>query len=516
MASISSLDLRSLALYSTIGLLATLYIKKAVAAWRANPRHLPYPPGPRSLPLVGNALSIPQSDTWLTYQEWGRQYGPLVYLTAFGDEIILINSAKVADDLLEKRSALYSDRPQNPINPLMGWEANFALMAHGPLWRKHRRLMHQFFKKDSAILFHPVQAQKIHDMLRQLLHTPSKFMDHIRTLTGALVLKTMYGYDVKPAGDPIVELAEDSVTRTGQVFFSTGYMLPWIRFLPRWMPGGGFGKFVADTQVVVKNMQEVPYQYAKENLLQGKDSNSVVAQMLETGRGQEGAVDEEMLQSVAAVLYSAAADTSSSALGTFFLAMALHPDVQKKAQAQIDTVVGHDRLPNPSDRDQLPYVEAIYREVLRWKPPVVLSLPHGTTEDDIYDGYFIPKGAIVVPNIWAMCYDESIFPHPEQFTPERFLAPTSSGLTDDPRMDTSAFGHGRRICPGRYFARDAVWMTIASVLSAFEVRQKKGVEILGKYTDKFIIHPLPFECDIVPRSEGARALVEATAEHGFA
>lgn len=89
-----------------------------------------------------------------------------------------------------------------------------------------------------------------------------------------------------------------------------------------------------------------------------------------------------------------------SATYSFFLAMTLHPEVQKKAQDEIDRVVGSDRFPSFSDRANLPYVDAIVKEVLRWNPVAPLSLPHTTIEDDMFEGYYIPKGTIVLANIW--------------------------------------------------------------------------------------------------------------------
>jgi len=80
--------------------------------------------------------------------------------------------------------------------------------------------------------------------------------------------------------------------------------------------------------------------------------------------------------------------------------MAIHPDFQKKAQNEIASVVGTRRLPEFEDRPSLPFVEALYREVMRWKPVAPLGVAHATTTDDVYNGYFIPKGATVLSNIW--------------------------------------------------------------------------------------------------------------------
>lgn len=89
-----------------------------------------------------------------------------------------------------------------------------------------------------------------------------------------------------------------------------------------------------------------------------------------------------------------------SSIGTFFLAMALNPEVQQKAQDEIDRVIGTSQLPTLADRDRLPYVSAVVKEVFRWHPVVPMGIPHMSTADDMYDGYCIPKGSLLMPNIW--------------------------------------------------------------------------------------------------------------------
>lgn len=80
--------------------------------------------------------------------------------------------------------------------------------------------------------------------------------------------------------------------------------------------------------------------------------------------------------------------------------MSLSPDVVRKAQGEIDRVVGNDRLPNSMDRSNLPYVEAVVKEVLRWHPVAPMGLPHTSTTEDVFEGYLIPKGSMVIANIW--------------------------------------------------------------------------------------------------------------------
>jgi len=149
----------------------------------------------------------------------------------------------------------------------------------------------------------------------------------------------------------------------------------------------------------------------------------------------------------------------------FVLAMTLYPDVQTQAQAEIDSVigVGLPRLPSWNDRLSLPYLEAVVKETLRWHPVVPLGIPHATIDDDIYEGYYIPKGATVIGNAWAMSQDPVTFPEPEKFKPERFLGKKTQSVD----QLSFAFGFGRRVCAGRYVADASLWISIVSMLAVF-------------------------------------------------
>jgi len=123
--------------------------------------------------------------------------------------------------------------------------------------------------------------------------------------------------------------------------------------------------------------------------------------------------------------------------------MVRNSKVLKKAQDELDRVVGKDRLPDFSDRNNLPYIDAIVKEVIRWNPPLPISIPTRVTQDDVYRGYFIPAGATVVESVWAVCSDPNIYPDPETFNPERFL---KDGKIDPSVLNPEdrIFGSGRR------------------------------------------------------------------------
>ncbi|TFY78585.1 hypothetical protein EWM64_g5427 [Hericium alpestre] len=185
--------------------------------------------------------------------------------------------------------------------------------------------------------------------------------------------------------------------------------------------------------------------------------------------------------------------------------MTLHPEVQKKAQDELETVIGSDRLPTFSDQGSLPYVDALMKEVLRWRIVAPLGVAHRVTTDDAYNGYFIPAGSILIPNIHAMSYDDTVFVDPDTFDPEHFLDKSI------PYPDI-AFGFGRRICPGRFLALSSMWITIASILATFNISKAKDengneIEPVDSYTSGMVSYPIPFKCEIKPRSTVAEALI---------
>ncbi|KAG1822202.1 cytochrome P450 [Suillus variegatus] len=190
-------------------------------------------------------------------------------------------------------------------------------------------------------------------------------------------------------------------------------------------------------------------------------------------------------------------ETTASALQTFCLAMVLYPDVQARARAEIDQAVGHDKMPCLDDRASLPYLDAVLREVLRWHPIGPLGVPHATSNDDVYGGHFIPKGAIVMVNQWALSRDEDIFPDASRFDPSRYL--TVDGKLKDTFVNHFAFGHGRRICPGRWFSENSMWTAAAAILAVLRIDHAKDsngdkIEVKLEFTTGLAIHPEPFHC----------------------
>ncbi|QRV88346.1 cytochrome P450 family protein [Ceratobasidium sp. AG-Ba] len=180
------------------------------------------------------------------------------------------------------------------------------------------------------------------------------------------------------------------------------------------------------------------------------------------------------------------------------MAMLLFPEVQKRAQREIDIVTNSSRLPTLEDRQKLEYVERLVHEALRWCPVLPGGVPHACSQDDFYRGYHIPRGTIIYPNVWAMSRDPEIYCDPELFNPDRFL---DSNLPTAP-----AFGFGRRACPGLYYGHASLLIIIASVLASFDIlpiKDEHSKDILPSFenTGHLTFDPKPFKVKFAKRSQ---------------
>jgi len=220
--------------------------------------------------------------------------------------------------------------------------------------------------------------------------------------------------------------------------------------------------------------------------------------------------DTDILKWAAVSIYFGGSDTMVSSTSTFFLAMTLYPNVMKKAQAELDAVVGPHKLPTFEDMDRLPYLQAVHKEVLRWAPVTPFGGHHRLMQDDIQDGYLIPAGTAVIVNIWGLLHDEHIYSRPMVFDPERFVATEKKSAEMDPHL--ILFGYGRRSCPGVHLADASMFMYIAMTLAVFDITSAvddfgRVIETKAEFTSGLVSHPAPFRCAFNPRSPEAVSLI---------
>jgi len=218
------------------------------------------------------------------------------------------------------------------------------------------------------------------------------------------------------------------------------------------------------------------------------------------------------------VMFSAGSGTTTNSIISLIMAMINFPDAQRKAQEELDRVVGRGRMPTFADMPDLPYIVACAREIQRFRPAIPGGLPHASTSDDFYMGYFIPAGTVIVPNSYAIHKDPALYPDPDRYYPDRFLEDGKLVGTALSERGHFGFGYGRRVCPGLYIAERTLQIACARVLWAFDLRHAKAADgsvvpvPLNDYTTGFSAHPRQFRCSITPRHADVSSISHALAE----
>ncbi|KAI1123054.1 cytochrome protein [Nemania abortiva] len=484
----------------------------ALLIFNRKPSNLP--PGPNGFPLLGNLKDLAPNgerewEHWLKHKD---VYGPISSITVLGTTMIILHSADLAIQLLEKRSSISSSRPGFVMAEIVGWNYFASLMPSSKLQRFYRKTIHLMVGTQATVMpYVALQETEAHRFLFRTLERPESLLDHIRTETGAIILKIVYGYNIeisKP--DPLVRIVDIALRQISIGLVSGRWLvefIPALRHIPEWMPGAGWKRATTEWRATLKEASEKPLNWAQRQITTGDPKKSFVKDFYNNRGGNLAPADYLSLKSNAFLMYAAGVDTSSNTLTSFFLAMIMFPDVQRKAHEEIDRVIGTERLPTFGDRESLPYIDAIVMEAWRWHPVLPMGLPHVTTAEEVVGGYHIPKGAVIMPNVWWFTHDPTVYPDPSAFEPSRYLGPNPAV---DPKRHI--FGYGRRICSGRYLATATVWVTIARSLAVFNITKgldENGCEIepTAKFLPGLLSRPADFKATIKPRSPQHEVLI---------
>ncbi|KAH6904898.1 cytochrome P450 [Coprinopsis sp. MPI-PUGE-AT-0042] len=403
------------------------------------------PPGPRGLPLVGNVFQL-NEDNWLTFTEWKAKYGPIVGINLGGKNTIILNTNKVASDLLDKRASIYSDRPRFIVaQEMMCGGLLLVFTRYGEMRRRP-----------------PVLVDGI-------LKTPDAWDDHLKRTAASQIMAMVYDtLPIKNHEEPLITRVNDLVQRLVKAAYPGEHMVeffPWLNKLPNILtPWKDYAAYWhrKDSELFMDY-----YKTVKDRVLDGDERPSLVSSLVK--RRNENKFTDREASWVAGVMVSAGAETTAAVMAWFFLAMTTNPEVQRKAQEEIDNVVGHDRMPDFKDYESMPYVRAI-----------------------------------------------------RPFRPERFLDDEGQLKPTHPHSKGEGhftYGFGRRICVGRYVANNTLFIDIAHILWACTIepaRNHDGTPV--QYNDHanlkegLVVRPAPFRTVIKPRHPGAAKIVAEQKE----
>ncbi|KAF6744930.1 cytochrome P450 [Ephemerocybe angulata] len=488
----------------------------------SNASGLPYPPGPKGYPLINNVLDVPLERPWEGYEKLSRQYGDIMFFKIFGRPMLILSSERRVKDLFEKQATIYSGKPYSVmLNDLLQFKHFFAILDYGASWRKHRKAFHQHFDSNVLPKYH-LKLKKYTERFLVALSEGEDLSEASRNAIAGLGIAILYGVDVKSVHDPFISdalLIGDAFKAAGVPGKFLVETLPFLRYVPSWVPGAGFQRWASYYREASLRLLNNPFQFVwnRHKAAEAKEciATALIDQFPENDPDQLHE-DSIVARNVCAMTHLAAVDTTHASSQGFFFAMLLYPEVQKAAQEELDRVVGPGVIPDINQSSELPYINAIVKELLRWLTVMPLALPHLVKEDHVYDGYFIPKGTTVFGNAWAMMHDPEVYEDPMVFKPERYLK--DGKLKLDAPEPLAGFGFGRRICPGRYLAIEILFSLVSSTLTLYNILPPKddlGNPVVSepRFAGGAMMKPEPFNALFEPRSVQALATLEDMKSH---
>ncbi|KIY46872.1 cytochrome P450, partial [Fistulina hepatica ATCC 64428] len=435
----------------------------------------------------------------------------IVYLHMPGISVVVANSESMATELLDRRGNIYSSRRQAISIETIGLEPDLGLLPYDvPLYNKHRRIFQKHFSREAVASYRPLVASRAHNLLKDFLARPHDYDAHILRFALIIPYKAGFGFDVANDDETFQTCRAALKVLNDIPELCLVDIVPALRHFPDWLPGLSDVKRARKLRPLVRKLFDYPFEVLKKQFDDGVAMEaSVVGKEYELGIEAKEDPSELAfnLAGIGGTILTAGIDTVWSTLAFAVIFLAMNPEVQRTAQVELDNVLKGVRLPDFDDQSSLPYIDCIIMEVQRVTTP---GVPHLSTEDDVYDGYFIPKGTVVIPNVKAISRDGKVYKDPEFFNPARFL-PQPYGGGEPPF--TAGFGYGRRICPGRHLANAELFIAVASILAIFDIRpavDSNGVEIKPelKLSSGFAKHPEPVACDIRPRSAAFARLLQ--------
>ncbi|RKP15211.1 cytochrome P450 [Piptocephalis cylindrospora] len=418
-------------------------------------------PGPRGLPIIGNLHQISEFPH-LSFSKWTKMYGD-VYFVKMGSADCMSSEALSAMAIVV-----------------------FWAPPHNEKWKHNRKLFTTAFSKRAVKGYGPIIDAEARQMLKEIHAVAgaspegADFRNYTSYFTLNVLLGATFGERMDSVNDP---LAQDIFQVSQDVFRNTGTSTNLVDFLPALRPllyptvrhiHKMQEKRVGTIRALIKNLRarlndpsiEVPECMGKY-ILEAQD---------------EGIIDEMDVIALIGDTEAAGTDTTATFLHVMLLTLAKYPEIQKRAQAEVDRVIGRDRLPTAEDYAELPYVQCLIREQWRFRPIGYLNIPHAAREDFYFRGNLIRKGTWIITCYYEEQMNPDVYPDPTTYKPERWLDSVHRTICEETigsqeKRSTWLFGEGRRVCPGMILAEAELSNAITHFLWAFNVTPGTGEEI---------------------------------------
>ncbi|KAL1867361.1 hypothetical protein VTK73DRAFT_4208 [Phialemonium thermophilum] len=480
------------------------YLKPVGRRRAKNGRKPCLPPGPSGLPILGNLLELdharhdPQHKFLLDL----RRYGEMATMHLGSKTWVFLNSNRVVSEIIAKRGSVTNTRSPMPISSGIVSRDGRSLVLPQEHWLERRRVMHSLLSGSALRQYGEWQELESTQMMAEYVFKPGQWYRHHYRYANSVIHRIVLGERLVKSTRELEELQNIVTIFVGSIGSSVIDWFPDLAKLPRFLqfwrrPWAALGEWNYNVYrswwlPVKKKVEEgtAPPSFARDVLLH-EDTKFVGS-------------DQDAMY-LAMQIIEAGSDTTREALNIMVMAALEYPEAFSKARAEVDRVCGvaeNARLPVLSDMDNLGYICAMSKEILRWRPIFVVTPDHTSTRDIEFEGYYFPAGTGFVINEIAVGQECE---HPEMFYPERWL----DGHETDIVKGLWQFGGGRRICVGYRLAQRSLFLNIARLVQCVDFKPN------GPYNSKILNlestnEPFPVKASI--RSKAYENLILTEAE----
>ncbi|XP_004839369.1 cytochrome P450 1B1 [Heterocephalus glaber] len=492
----SPLSIQQTALLLLLSVLAAVHVGQWLLRQRQQPRSSP--PGPFPWPLIGNASAVGPA-LHLSFARLARRYGDVFQIRLGSCPVVVLNGESAIHQALVQQGATFAGRPPFASFREVSGGRSMAFSPYSEAWKAQRRAA---FSITRAFTTRQPRSRRILE---------GHVLGEARELVAVLV-RNSAGGSLDPAQPIIVAVANvmsavcfgcrydhddaefrELLSHNEEFGRTVGAgslvdVMPWLRLFPN--PVRTTFREFQQLNRNFSNFVFEKFRRHRESLRPGADPRDMMDAFILSaegtaagGSGEAGArLDMESVAATVTDIFGASQDTLSTALLWLLILFTRYPDVQARVQAELDRVVGRDRLPRMSDQPNLPYVMAFLYETMRFTSFLPVTIPHATTASALVLGYYIPKNTVIFVNQWSVNHDPVKWPNPEDFDPARFLD-EDGFINKDLANSVMIFSVGRRRCIGEELSKMLMFLFISILAHQcdFKVNQNEPSKMSFSY-----------------------------------
>ncbi|XP_055938576.1 cytochrome P450 18a1-like [Argiope bruennichi] len=456
-------------------------------------------PGPYGFPLVGY-IPFMSSKPYVDLQKLGETYGSVFSLQLGTQYCVILDDYQSTKDAFAQDA--FMGRP--PENPFDLRKATLETGAFNGLpWKEQRRFSLQMLR-DLGF-----GKPRLEDMIKEEIHD---CLDHFAKFNGqpmkvrtvlspsmsnniaSLVFGKRLKYD-----DPVRKMLDRTLTESaaaaGQVIWQLFF--PKIAKIAKFLNLGSEGK-IAKTLKESRDHTRKEIAEHEKTLDPNNPRDYIDGYLIEIKKRNDPAFCKEVLEDMVGAFFGAGSETVRLTLEWLVLTTATYQDVQKKVQQEIDDVIGTERLPSWTDHSKMPYTEATIMEIMRWRTIIPINVLRYTLWDTELNGFFIPKDAYVLANLWSIHHNPKYWGKDvDVFRPERFLTEDGNEVVRPEYF--IPFSVGKRSCPGESYAKIEVFLYFTSILQKFHISLLEGAKPDFDGQLGIGLMPKPFEVCLTKR-----------------